>query len=327
MNRRPQGIKDIREARERSDAERRRLLELHKGHQAAADHERHLREAALAAKRSRFIALDVSEALAAARRLTFVDLEAEGERTALPLNRPTLAMLELYLRALRERASVAALQWPRGSRDMSILHPLAMLAMIGSSPERTSAGFKWCPAVADCRTLYYPWRGSGNGTTQRRILVDRNEIMKRNAAHLTRSRVEEAELSAQLGMLHLTLGHLNQLKVRDAAKPHLAHPTLGELYPTFGALGGEDAPRPFAGALYELFGRVAHGAALNQLQDFRTEICQPATAPFALFGISPRSNVKSVLQHTPRTRKAVLRTLAFSVGSHLGWLCFTLGAG
>ena len=41
MNRRPQGIKEIREARERSDAERRRLLELYKGHQAAADHERH----------------------------------------------------------------------------------------------------------------------------------------------------------------------------------------------------------------------------------------------------------------------------------------------
>ena len=294
---RPQGIKEIRKAREKSNAERRRLLALYKSHQAAADHERHIREAALAAKRSRFTALNVSQALAAARRLTFVHLEAKGERVALPLNRPTLAMLELYLRGLRERASVAALQWPRGSRDMSILHPLAMLAMIGSSPERTSAGFKWCPAVADCRTLYYPWRGSGNGTTQRRILVDRNEMMKRNALHLTRSQVGEAELSAQLGMLHLTLGHLNHLKVRDVTKPHLAHPTLGELYPTFGALGGEDAPRPFTGALYELFGRVGHGAALDQLQDHRTEICQPATAPFAFFGISPRSNVKSVLQH------------------------------
>jgi len=75
---RSQGIKDIREAREKSDAERRRLLELYKGHQAAADHERQVREAALAPKRSRFTALNVSEALAAARRLTFVDLEAEG---------------------------------------------------------------------------------------------------------------------------------------------------------------------------------------------------------------------------------------------------------
>ena len=180
---------------------------------------------------------------------------------------------------------------------MSILHPLAMLAMIGSSPERTSGGFKWCPAVADFRTLYYPWRGSGTGTTQRRILVDRNEIMKRNGLHLTRGQVGEAELSPELGKLHLTLGHLHHLKVRDANKPHLAHPTLGELYPTFGALGGEDAPRPFRGALYELFGRVRHGAALDQLQDHRAEICQPATAPFAFFGICPRSNVKSALQH------------------------------
>jgi len=30
-----------------------------------------------------------------------------------PLNRPTLAMLELFLTGLRERTSVAVLQWPR----------------------------------------------------------------------------------------------------------------------------------------------------------------------------------------------------------------------
>ncbi len=190
------------------------------------------------------------------------------------------------------------LQWPRGSHDMSILHPLAMLALIGSSPERATGGFKWCPAVADFRTLYYPWRGSGTGTTQRRILVDRNEMIKRNGLHLTRGQVGEAELSPELGKLHLTLGHLHHLKLRDANKPHLAHPTLGELYPTFGALGGDNAPRPFGGALYELFGRVRHGAALDLLRDHRAEISQPANAPFAFFGICPRSNVKSALQHT-----------------------------
>jgi hypothetical protein len=206
-------------------------------------------------------------------------------------------MLELVLRILRERSSVMTLQWPRGSRDMSILHPLAMLALIGSSPECVTGGFKWCPAVADFRTLYYPWRGSGTGTTQRRILVDRNELIKRNGLHLTRGQVGKAELSPELGKLHLTLGHLLRLKLRDANKPHLAHPTLGELYPTFGAFGGDNAPRPFRGALYELFGRVRHGTALDQLQDYRAEISQPAKAPFAFFGICPRSNVKSVLQH------------------------------
>jgi hypothetical protein len=300
--RRPQGIKEIREARGKADAERQRTLDRFKKHQTAVHQERHAREAALAAKRSRFAVLSIADALAAARRLTFVDLEAEGEREAVPLNRPSLAMLELFLKVLQERTSVTTLQWPRGQRDISILHPLAMLAMVGSSPERATGGYKWCPAVADFRTLYYPWRGSGTGTTQRRILVDRNEVMKRNGLHLTRRQVGEPELSPELGKLHVTLGHLHHLKLRDATKPRLAHPTLGELYPTFGALGGDNAPRPFRDALYELLGRVRHGAALDQLQDHRAEISQPATAPFAIFGISPRSNVKSALQHPALTK-------------------------
>ena len=123
------------------------------------------------------------------------------------------------------------------------------------------------------------------------------EITKHNGSHLTRREVREPEFSPELGKLHITLGHLHHLKVRDATKPHLAHPTLGELYPTFGALGGDDAPHPFRDAIYELFGRVRHGAALDQLQDHRGEICQPASAPFGFFGICPRINVKSALQH------------------------------
>jgi hypothetical protein len=296
VNRRPRDFKERIDPRQQAEVERRRTLERFREHQAAVDRERNARETALAAKRNRFSALNTGEALAAARRLTFVDLEAEGARAASPLNRPTLAMLELFLKALRDRNSVVTLQWPRGLRDMSILHPLAMLALIGSSPERATGGFKWCPAVADFRTLYYPWRGSGTGTTQRRILVDRNEMIKHNGLHLTRGQVGEAEFSPELGKLHLTLGHLHHLKLRDASKPHLAHPTLGELYPTFGALGGDNGPRPFGGVLYELFGRVRHGAALDQLQDHRAEISQPANAPFAFFGICPRSNVKSALQ-------------------------------
>jgi len=132
---------------------------------------------------------------------------------------------------------------------------------------------------------------------QRRVLVDRHEITKHNQLHLTREAVREPEASRELRQLHLTLGHLNQLRLRDASKPHLAHPTLGELYPTFGALGGENVRGVFDRALYELFGRVRHGAALDQLQDNRADLCRPATAPFAFFGLCPRSNVKVALQH------------------------------
>jgi hypothetical protein len=109
--------------------------------------------------------------------------------------------------------------------------------------------------------------------------------------------VNKPELCPELGYLHRTLGHLNQLKLRDVTKQHLAHPTLGELYPTFGSLGGEAAPEPFSSALYELFGRVRHGAGLDRLQDRRAEISQPVTASFAFFGVCPRSNVKCALQH------------------------------
>jgi hypothetical protein len=295
--RRPHGLKEIREAREKAEAERRRMLEKYKDHHLATERERQARAAALEAKRSRFAALSIHEALAAAARLTFVDLEAEQLSNGRPLNRPSLALLEQFLTVLRDRGSVAVLQWPRGLRDISILHPLAMLAILGSAPEQVTGGYHCCLPVPDFRTLYYPWRGSGTGTTQRRILVDRHEITKRNQLHLTRALVNRTEFSPELGYLHLTLGHLNQLKSRDTTKPHLAHPTLGELYPIFGALGGSDAPAPFARALYELFGRVRHGAALDRLQDHRAAICQPATAPFAFFGVCPRSNVKRALQH------------------------------
>jgi hypothetical protein len=273
------------------------MLERYRTRQASIDQERRARDAALAAKRARFSAVDIAAALAAAQRFTFIDLEAEGASGILPLNRPTLAMLELFLQVLRERRSLAVLQWPRGSRDMSILHALAMLAIIGSSPVRSTKGFRWCHAVTDCRTLYYPWRGSGTGGTQRRILVDRTELTKRNGFHLTRREIGETELSLELGKLHITLGHLNRLKLRDATRPHLAHPSLGELYPTFGALGGDDAPRSFRNALYKVFDRVRHGAALDQLSDYRSDISLPESAPFAFFGICPRSNVKAALQN------------------------------
>ena len=62
-------------------------------------------------------------------------------------------------------------------------------------------------------------------------------------------------------------------------------------------------PRPFGRVLYELFGRVRHGAALDRLHDNRAEICRPSTAPFGFFGVCPRSSVQHALQH-PALAKA-----------------------
>jgi hypothetical protein len=291
------GIDKLREARERSETEKRRLLDRLKEQKASLGREREAQAAALRAKRDRFKHLDIARALAAARQLRFFDLEAEDHSRQRVLNRPSLALLGLFFRALKDRPSIAVLQWPRGMRDVSNLHAWAMLATICASPEQTAQGYKWCAAVPDFRTLYFPWRGHGTGTAQRRTLVERTELMKRNALHLTRTRFDQAECSPQLAKLHVTIGHLTHLKVRDH-KLHLAHPTLGELYPVFAALGGEDAPLPFRGPVYELFGRVAYGAGLHQLNDDRSHLVQPTSAPFALFGICTRAQVKAALKHT-----------------------------
>jgi hypothetical protein len=46
IGRRPQGIKEIREAREKADAERKRMLERYKDHHLVAERERQARAAA-----------------------------------------------------------------------------------------------------------------------------------------------------------------------------------------------------------------------------------------------------------------------------------------
>jgi len=212
-----------------------------------------------------------------------------------PLNRPTLSLLRGFLTTVATGGSVAVLQWPLGERDVSALHPLAMLAALCSPPEKTYNRNAWCEAVPDFRTLYFPWRGGATAAGQRSLLVDRHEFLKRNSRHLTRRQIRAAEASDQLARLHETYGHMTRLSLRDLSKPHLAHPTLAELYPTF-ADDGADACT-FARPLGELLGRVRRGAALDQLRDHRPEICQPVSAPFALFGVSARSDLRTALGH------------------------------
>lgn len=243
--------------------------------------------------------LDVDAAMAAAGRLRFLRLNPSLDVSTGPretINRPTQTLLRSFLTTLATGESSVVLQWPFGQRDVSVLHPLAMLAALCSPTAKTTGNHSWCEPVPDFRTLYFPWRGGGTGAAQRSTLVDRDEVIRRNGLHLTRQLLCEPEESEALGKLHETLGHLSRLSLRDHSKPHLAHPTLAELYPLFSDDGS--AAWPFKVPVGELFGRVRHGAALEQLRDYRPEICQPASAPFALYGISARSDWKRVLGST-----------------------------
>ena len=263
---------------------------------------RERRRVALAAEKAecekpnRFDALDTAAAREFAESLRFrrYDLELGSPQA---LNRPTLELLDHFLAALVGGQSASVLQWPAGQRDISILHPLAMLAVLGSAAPEVEKKHRFCAAVPDFRTLYFPWRGGGTGADQRRWLVDRAAIIRANSLHLTRRAAGKPELSEVLRDLHEMLGHFVQLSRREQRFPHLAHPNLAELYPLFSADRGENVPPPFATVMHELFGRVRYGAGLGELPDYRPVLTDPAQAPFGFFGITARADMRSALQH------------------------------
>ena len=188
----------LREDRDRATAERRRLAERFKARVKPPP------APALAAPQlatptpRRTHALDVDSALAAARRLKFMRLDPSvyiQVGAAERLNRPTLALVSAFLTSLQTGSSRSVLQWRFGQRDASILHPLAILAILCAPEPRIRGGNSWCDSVTDFRTLYFPWQGGATGAAQRSTLVDRAELMKRNSRHLMRRQIGEPDVS------------------------------------------------------------------------------------------------------------------------------------
>eukprot|EP01037_Dinobryon_pediforme_P010504 gene10504-10572_t len=244
----------------------------------------------------RFDSVDVDAALEYAKTLRFRRHDLDLGPAA-GLNRPTLVLLSHTLDALVAGSSAAVLQWPDGQRDISILHPLTMLALLGSRPATMVGQWRSCDAVPDFRTLYYPWRGGGTGADQRTWLAERQFLLKPNMLHLTRRETGQEEHSSAMRDLHEMLGHFNALRSRDQSHPHLAHPALSELYPLFSADGVDGSAPIFDRAAHELFGRVRYGAGIDRLPDHRTTLTDPKGAPFGFYGITRRADPRAALRH------------------------------
>lgn len=251
---------------------------------------------------NRFSGLKIDAALSAAARLRLMAFDVTvGPATQ--LNRPTVLLLQQFLLTLVTGESTAVLQWPFGQRDVSLLHPLAMLALLCAPERRMTNNYAWCEPPHSFRTLYFPWRGSATVAAQAALLVRRNEIVDWNSYHLTRNHVRGSTAPDLIDRLHVTLGHLDRLKRRDSSKPHLAHPSLAEIYPVFVADVGEASRQPFDCAEFELFGRIRYGAALDRLTDHRPALSTPSHAPFAFFAISPRAQFKQALSAAPVSKE------------------------
>ena len=246
-----------------------------------------------------FLDIDVEAALAAIGDLHFRMLDTQVGAPQ-RLNRPTMTILSEFLNALRSGQSTIVLQWPFGQRDISFLHPLAMLASMFAPKLNRTSSYEWCEPATSFRSLYFPWRGGATSATQRNLLVDRDNLIGLNKYHLTRHVISSAPRS-ELDGIHETIGHLGRLKHREETKTHLAHPTLAEMYPVFVADEGRSVP--FDRPLGELFSRVRYGAALDQMTDHRDELSEPGSAPFGMFGVSPRVSPRTALSANAINRR------------------------
>lgn len=296
MKKRENPLEALQRAQGKSSARRKRLLERLKARQASKKRSTTVQKSEQAGRRrdADFHEPGVELAIAAARRLRLMTLDSDiGPPT--PLNRPTVAILREFLRTLATGESALVLQWPLGQNDVSFLHPVAMLGLICAPVKRTTGEYDWCEAPHTFRTLYFPWRGGATGASQASLLVHRKEVVSWNRYHLTRSIVQSDRSDSLVDGLHKTLVHLNALSDRDTSKPHLAHPTLSEVYPVFVADHGGESPHFFEDAIGRLFGRVQYGAALHKFSDHRASISRSHSAPYGFFGVSPRVSFSQAL--------------------------------
>ncbi|MGE0611680.1 MAG: hypothetical protein AB7O70_04980 [Hyphomicrobiales bacterium] len=289
MKKREDPLEEIRKRQALAAERRRELLENLKAQQTkpkAAD----TKQFSTGPETEKRAALDVSAAMSAADSIYLIPFEVQLGEPAV-LNRPTIALLLRFFEALSSGVSASVLQWPFSLRDVSILHPLAMAALLRVSEKKTTGNYIWCDPAPSCRTLYFPWRGGANLSGQR-YLLRRTDLTDWNKYHLTRRIAAPDTPPILADKLHETIGHLDRLRARETTKPHLAHPALCELYPAFAALNDGQA---FAGAQNELFGRVSFGAALGRMTDHRPALTAPENAPYGLYGIAHDADLRRAL--------------------------------
>jgi hypothetical protein len=294
-NKRENSLEKMREHQAQVAAQRRALLESLKSQQAKLKLPE-TNKVPPGENKQNTPALDVNTAMTAARLIHLMPFEL-GLGSPSTLNRPTLALLNSFFEAISSGISASVLQWPSGPRDVSLLHPLGMVALLRAPEKRYTGGYVWCEPALGCRSLYFPWRG-GAFYADQRYLLRRADLTEWNNFHLTRRQTQPGRASTLADKLHETIGHLNNLRVRDTTKPHLAHPALSELYPVFTA-EGRDPASFFARCHHELFGRVRFGAALGRLSDHRAELSVPETAPYGLFGVAADADFQRALAARP----------------------------
>lgn len=150
------------------------------------------------------------------------------------LNNVARGLLEMFWLCKETQESAAVLTWPSGVENVAILHALAALQqiVIDTHGEQVPELFPFC-------TFFWPWKHTTD-VVQKRILVDRNELVKGNFRFVTSNyytgKQQGVEYSFHMALNCIrdldplmtvthTRGHRSILQNH----PELLHPTLFEI--------------------------------------------------------------------------------------------------
>lgn len=201
------------------------------------------------------------------------------------LNSVARGLLEMFCLCMETAESTAVLAWPSRVENIAILHALAELQQIVmyTQGERGSEISPFC-------TYFWPWKQTTD-IGQKRILVDRTELVKGNLRFVVSSMdkqhgVEYAfhmalncirDLDPKANVTH-TRGHRHILPNH----PELIHPTLFEITPQTVFLTGMKRNQPLAKEVF-LHRAQKYIRACSSLSDAR--LFQIDSTPYFMLGI------------------------------------------
>jgi len=175
---------------------------------------------------------------------------------------------------VENRRSQALLVWPQSIRGLAVIHALAALTRLPNCDEQRLT------------TLFFPWNRN-SGSTQKALLVDREQLVEAARAPLNRIHTQSARQSA-FGYLmaihslkHVSKGEPGNRRYKAVEQdPSLLYPTLFELMPQAGIQASET--RIFEDHFLR---RLRRHTWINERSEHIASANDPVATPFFLFGL------------------------------------------
>src|SRR6185437_1285887 len=175
---------------------------------------------------------------------------------------------------LENRRSRTLLVWPQSIRGLAVIHALAALTRLPNCDKERLT------------TLFFPWNRN-SGSTQKALLVDREQLVEAALAPLNRIHTQSPRHSA-FGYLmaihslkHLSKGEPGNRRYKAVEQdPSLLYPTLFELMPQAGIQASE--MRIFEDHFLR---RLRRHTWINERSEHIASANNPSATPFFLFGL------------------------------------------